>query len=66
MKVYEIAYINYDEGWSQTVWVASEYPITIKDNPQSIKEIDIDPNDPGVDFVIEAKGDKNAKGKRGD
>jgi len=59
MKVYEIECTNEDSPeLIALIWIASEFPIKTKDKQYLVREIAIDPNDPRIDFVIEAKGDK--------
>lgn len=61
MKVYEIGISShYDEDFEKhdcTIWINSAYPIKIteggKDSKVYIKEIDVDINSFGIDFIIE-------------
>ena len=61
MKVYEIAIPSLHDEDTDTkcvIWIASEHPVVKQDTADElveIKEIDISPDAPGVDFMIKGE-----------
>lgn len=61
MKVYEISipsFYDADADCDCVTWIASEHPIVRQetaDEVAEIKEIDVPPDAPGVDFIVEGE-----------